>query len=137
MGRNEFLDKEEFIRLAKERHGDKYDYSNVEYVNSTAKVKIICPIHGEFEQLPYLHLGGSGCRKCSGKGLSQEEIIQRFKTVHGERYDYSKFIFTKMHDKSIITCEKHGDFLLTPAKHMQGRGCQKCAMENRSKNKSI
>lgn len=69
------LTTEEFIRKAREVHGDKYDYSKVEYVNSQTKVCIICPIHGEFWQRPNAHLRGQGCKKCAnglvyGKGLN-------------------------------------------------------------------
>lgn len=53
-----------FIQRAKEIHGDKYDYSKVNYINSYTKVCIICPIHGTFEQDPHTHLKGCGCSKC-------------------------------------------------------------------------
>ena len=57
-----------FVERAILIHNEKnYDYSKVEYVNSKNKIKIICPIHGEFEQLPHSHLRGSGCPKCFGK----------------------------------------------------------------------
>ncbi len=63
------LTTEEFIKKAKLTHGDKYDYSKVQYNNSQTKVTIICPIHGEFEQIPNDHLGGHGCNSCcSSKG---------------------------------------------------------------------
>lgn len=55
---------EEFITKARAIHGDKYDYSKVEYVNNKTKVCIICPEHGEFWQTPNGHLGNKGCRKC-------------------------------------------------------------------------
>ena len=58
------LTTEEFITRAKLRHGDKYDYSLVDYKSSTEKVKIICPIHGVFEQAPVSHLRGCGCCEC-------------------------------------------------------------------------
>lgn len=58
------LTTEEFIRRAKAVHGDKYDYSKVEYANNCTKVCIICPIHGEFFQIPKSHLQGQGCAKC-------------------------------------------------------------------------
>lgn len=54
------LTTEEFIARAKEVHGDKYDYSKVEYANKDAKVTIICPEHGPFEQKPHNHLMGNG-----------------------------------------------------------------------------
>ena len=47
-----------FIEKAKQIHGDKYDYSKVEYVNNRTKVCIICPEHGEFWQTPDNHLKG-------------------------------------------------------------------------------
>jgi hypothetical protein len=58
------LTNQEFIERAKFPHGDKYDYSMVEYVKNKINVKIICKKHGEFEQRPDVHLV-SGCKKCS------------------------------------------------------------------------
>jgi len=55
----------EFIEESKKVHGDKYDYSLVDYKNNKTNVTIICPIHGEFETPPHVHLRGSNCRKCS------------------------------------------------------------------------
>ena len=53
-----------FISDARCVHGDKYDYSKVEYVNSSVPVCIICPDHGEFWQTPHNHLNSTGCKKC-------------------------------------------------------------------------
>lgn len=64
--------KEAFISKAKIIHADKYCYDNVEYINSSTKIIIICPQHGEFTQAPNHHIEGQGCRKCminSLKGL--------------------------------------------------------------------
>ena len=58
------LTTEEFIEKARKIHGNKYDYSKVEYYNNTTKVCIICPKHGEFWQTPYNHLMSRGCPKC-------------------------------------------------------------------------
>lgn len=68
---------EEFITKARVVHGDKYDYSQVEYVNSKTKVKIICPIHGEFEQAPEKHWAGRGCSLC-GKEKWKETNIKKY-----------------------------------------------------------
>ena len=54
------LTTEEFIKRAREVHGDKYDYSKVEYVGSTTEITIICSKHGEFQQKPHIHLQGKG-----------------------------------------------------------------------------
>lgn len=56
--------KEQFIAEAKSIHGDKYDYSKIDYQGNKVKVCIICPIHGEFWQAPQDHLRGVGCKKC-------------------------------------------------------------------------
>ena len=56
--------KAQFIEKAKKKHGDKYDYSQVEYVNNHTKIKIICPVHNGSYQTPAQHLRGSGCPKC-------------------------------------------------------------------------
>ena len=77
------LTVEEFIKRAKIVHGDKYDYSKVEYINSNTKVCIICHKHGEFYQTPYKHLIGQGCPKCNGLHMKVEEFIKRAKEVHG------------------------------------------------------
>ncbi len=55
---------EEFIDQANTVHGDTYDYSKVEYVDSNTKVQIICRKHGEFLQTPNDHLMGAGCPQC-------------------------------------------------------------------------
>lgn len=123
---------DEFIAKAKEVHGEKYDYSKVNYVNAMTKVTIICPTHGEFEMIPMNHIMGQGCPKCHGRGLTQEEVIERFKEVHGDKYDYSQVVFTKMHEKVKIICPKHGEFYQTPAKHYSHKqGCPKCGKEER------
>lgn len=59
------LTMDEYIEKAIKVHGDKYDYSKVEYVNAKVKICIICPIHGEFWQAPFNHLRGDDCPKCA------------------------------------------------------------------------
>ena len=54
-----------FIKQAKEVHGDRYDYSKVDYKNCDTNIIIICQDHGEFEQTPWNHLQGKNCIKCS------------------------------------------------------------------------
>ena len=71
------MNTQEFIKRAREIHGDKYDYSKVEYINNKTKVCIICPVHGEFWQIPYTHIKGFGCSRCGGTGkLSLKEFIE-------------------------------------------------------------
>ena len=63
----------QFIERAYKIHGDKYDYSKVEYVNNRTKVCIICPEHGEFMTLPSLFLLGHQCPKCSKYCVKSKE----------------------------------------------------------------
>lgn len=58
------LTTEEFIKRARDIHGNKYDYSKVEYINNKTKVCIICHEHGEFWQTPGNHINGAGCPDC-------------------------------------------------------------------------
>ena len=122
------LTSDDFIRIAREVHSDKYDYSKVEYVNSRTKVCIICPIHGEFWQDPRSHLNGFGCGRCGGTGkLSKNELINRFHKIHGDKYDYSKVEYKNMHTKICIICPIHGEFYQTPHNHINGAGCPHCS----------
>ena len=126
---------EEFIRKAKEVHGDRYDYSKVEYVNTRTKVRIICPEHGEFLQIPNNHLQGQGCPYCAGKiRLTTEEFIRKAKEVHGDRYDYSKVEYINALKKVCIICPKHGEFWQIPASHLSGKGCPNCNESQMEKN---
>ena len=121
------LTTEEFIEKARKVHGDKYDYSKVNYVDSNTKVTIICPTHGEFEQIPYLHYSGGGCPSCSGnKKLTTEEFVERARIVHGDKYDYSKVKYVDSNTKVTIICPTHGEFEQTPFAHLLGQGCPVC-----------
>ena len=96
------LTTEEFIKKAKEIHGNKYDYSLVDYNGSEKNIKIICSKHGVFEQTPHQHLKRSGCQKClASRGenkirdfLSKENIVfEEQKRFNGfKKYPYDFFI---------------------------------------------
>jgi hypothetical protein len=118
---------EEFINDAKNIHGDKYNYSKVNYINNKTKVTIICPIHGEFNILPTNLLRGQGCGQCShSRKITQEEFIQRARTVHGDKYNYSKVHYINREIKVKIICPIHGEFEIMPYKHLIGQGCKQC-----------
>lgn len=123
------LTKKEFIERVSKIHGDRYDYSLVEYNGIYEKVKIICPVHGVFEQKPTIHIRGSGCFKCFGTPKSnKEEFIKKAKEVHGDLYDYS-LVEYKTNKKYVkIICSKHGVFKQRPDNHIQGFTCPKCKM---------
>ena len=127
------LTTSEFIERARKVHGDKYDYSKVEYIDASTKVCIICPKHGDFWQVPSSHLNGIGCKTCSyeknaaKRTKTTEEFIKEAIRVHGDKYDYSKVVYRGNKTEVCIICPKHGEFWQTPDNHMQGRGCHKCA----------
>ena len=122
--------KEEFIKKAKEIHGDKYDYSKVEYKTARKKVCIVCPKHGEFWQTPDAHLRGTGCPKCSlyrSYKYTTEEFIELSKKVHGDKYDYSKVEYFNRVTPVCIICHEHGEFWQKPREHFKGFGCPECS----------
>ena len=131
---------EEFIKKAKEVHGDKYDYSKVEYTNALNEVCIICPKHGEFLQRANEHLKGYGCKECGHEDtwnkrgrVTTKEFIEKAKEVHGDKYDYSDSEYKNMRTKIKIICHKHyknglehGVFFQNPYLHLKGSGCPHC-----------
>ena len=119
---------EEFIKKAKEIHGDRYDYSKVEYINNETPVCIICPEHGEFWKRPTEHLlRASGCPYCRGFYKPIYKIIDDFKQIHGDKYDYSKVEYGGTEKPVCIICPEHGEFWQTPYNHIKGCGCPICA----------
>jgi hypothetical protein len=128
-----------FTQKARLLHGDKYDYSKVNYINNYTKIIIICHKHGEFEQRPMGHLRGRGCSKCANENCStrklfnEEDFLKKIKVKHGNKYDYSKVEYTGTANKIIIICPKHGEFKQKAANHLRGDGCPKCAVEINSK----
>ncbi len=132
--KNRRLTLEGFIERAKKIHGDKYDYSKVEYVNSWTKLCIICPIHGEFWQIPQGHLIGQGCPKCAREMLKSintmktDTFIEHAKKIHGNKYDYSEVCYINNHTKVCVKCPIHGEFYIRPLNHLHlKQGCPKCA----------
>ena len=125
-------DTEQFIVEAKKIHGNKYDYSKVEYKGCLEKVCIICPIHGEFWQTPDNHIHGHGCRKCLSDKISEsrkhsiEKFVERAKEVHGNKYDYSKVKYKNCDANVKIICPIHGEFEQTPYNHLHSSGCPYC-----------
>jgi len=127
------LTTNDFIEKAQRVHGEKYDYSKVEYEKSIEKVIIVCKNHGEFEQTPHVHLRGSGCYRCSIEkqiflqARTTEEFIQEAKIIHRNRYDYSKVEYRNCVDKVVIICPKHGKFEQRADAHLRGQGCLVCS----------
>lgn len=132
-----------FITKAKAIHGDLYDYSLVDYINSKTKVKIICYKHGVFEQTPNAHLDGHGCKMCAYDyrhelfSKSRDKFVEDAQKIHGTKYDYSQSNYINNHKKVKIICPEHGIFTQTPANHLRGVGCPICSKENSRLKKII
>ena len=128
-----------FIEEAKEKFGEKFDYSKVNYINANTKVTIICPIHGEFQQIPNDHTrkirgekGSHGCPECGkivrdkNHTMTTQEFIEKAIEKHGDKYDYSKVKYINCKTKVTIICPTHGDFQQTAYIHCAGAGCSCC-----------
>ena len=127
------LTTEEFIKKSKLIHKDKYDYSKVEYVNSSTEVCIICPEHGEFWQMPSEHLRGHGCRLCGNKRIrikkqmTTDEFIRKCTITFNGKYDYTNTRYKNYNTEVTITCPIHGEFNIVAGYHLSGQGCPKCS----------
>lgn len=130
------LTAEIFIKKANEKHYNKYIYNDINYINTDTKVKVTCPIHGDWNITPANHLRGKGCPECGGsKQLTTENFIEKANKKHNNKYIYILSIYTNSKKKIIITCptKNHGNFNQMPNDHLSGYGCPKCAY---GKNKS-
>lgn len=126
------LTTEEFIAKAREVHGDRYDYSMVEYKSAKDKVSIVCREHGVFHVTPNNHssAGGTGCPVCGGsQRWTQGQFISRARDVHGDKYDYSLTVYESNQRKVLIRCKAHDNvFQQSPQSHINGAGCPKCSI---------
>lgn len=128
---------EDFIAKARTVHGDFYDYSVTNYKSASTDVEIVCPKHGSFKQIPYNHLVGKGCMECGwerskmARVLNPQEVLDRFHSVHMDRYDYHQMNYTgDAHGLLDIICREHGLFKQSYANHYHnGQGCPECAKE--------
>lgn len=141
---NRKLTEEDFLERAKKVHGDKYKYI---YNTDSKKITVICPKHGAFTQYKFSHLRGYGCLKCAEEkrfNINKDNIdeikqswMDRFIAVHGDKYDYSKFVFVNAKTSATIICPIHGEFQQAPYYHSKGQGCPKCALDKVSNKFSL
>lgn len=123
-----------FLKNAHEKCGDKYDYSKMNYVNSSTPVIITCPNHGDFKVYPTNFLAIGGCPCCIKehnrdikRQIYQERFIKKANEIHNGKYDYSKVNYVNAYKTVDIICPKHGVFKQSPLHHLNGEGCPKCA----------
>lgn len=124
------LKLEKFIKKASEIHKNKYSYEEVKFNMNIDKITIICPIHQKFTQTVASHLVGAGCPTCGTlrTRVQYDEFVKRARSIHGDKYDYSKTECIP-NEKTIITCDKHGDFKMKIMLHLAGSGCNQCAID--------
>ena len=130
------MTNQEFIRRARQTHGDRYLYEEVDLVDETSFVVVTCPDHGHYVVDALLHLQGKGCPICSssksrvfpdevldvhGQQRSsfiqnknwivsqQRSFIERARAVHGDKYGYDKVEYVSSRIKVTINCPVHGD----------------------------
>lgn len=135
--------EEHYLELFNKVHNNKYTYPDFTYKTNEDKIKIICPIHGEFEQIISNHSSGKGCQKCARElvGLKRRsniyEILECFKKVHGDLYSYEKFTeYSGVHNKIDIFCKKHNEYFnQNISSHKRGTGCPKCGKEKSDSHK--
>lgn len=129
---NERRSSKYFIEKSVEVHGNKYNYSLVEYKNAKTKILIKCPEHGIFEQTPNNHLNGQGCPKCSIKkrSLDTKSFIEKSQAIHGGKYDYSISEYSGSKSSITIICPEHGEFEQIAESHLNGANCPHCNLVN-------
>src|SRR6185503_16118666 len=136
---------EAFLAQAIEIHGNKYNYSKVEWKNTYTPISIICPIHGEFTQVPQNHIRlKCGCKKC-GREIAKVKInkydseyfIKQARLIHGDKYDYSNVQCFNATDKIEIICPVHGEFKQNANSHLKGHSCPKCNFDQMAKDRAM
>lgn len=125
------LTTEEFIKKAKNLHGDKFNYDKVNYKILRKKIEIYCnKCQNYFWQLAYVHLNTKGyCPVCNlrAKTKTTEKFIEECILKHNGEYDYSKTKYIRNSDKVCIIHKKCGREIFQAAyEHLRGRGCNYC-----------
>jgi len=130
------LAQDKVIKQFKKIHGNKYDYSLVEYKGDSHKVKIICKEHGVFEQQAACHKRQKqGCPKCGSKrtkeklSISNTEFIKRVNNVFGvDKFDFSMLNYNGAHVNVSLICVKCNNVeTKPPTVWYKGFGCSKCS----------
>lgn len=130
---------EEFLLSVPSGVKEKYDFSKASYKGFVTPIEgIICLEHGVFRQYPsqIRKEDGAHCQSCGeSKRLAGHEkirvgknkFLERCRSRHGEKYDYSRVELLNLRDRITIICPTHGPFEMAAPKHLYaGQGCKKC-----------
>ena len=134
------LTTEEFIKRAKKVHNNIYSYDKAVYINDNIPVIVTCTEHGDFDQLPSVHVRNKGgCKICSSitngknKRVGKEEFIKRSLETHETVYGYDNIPeHVTSHDRVHIICPTHGEFTQISQVHYTGANCPICVRENQA-----
>lgn len=110
----------------------------VDYKRANEKVTIICKKHGKFNQTPsnHTHINKpQGCPYCRKNYKSnKKDFIEKAKLIHGNKYDYKLFVYSRSNIKSTVICPIHGKFEVTPTNHLISKhSCIECYRDSRRK----
>lgn len=136
------MTQKEFIERAIAVHNNKYNYSKVDFKNTATKVCIICPVHGEFLQVPNSHLRGHNCKKCTDtakyqKDKFKERFIKRASLKFPE-LDFNNITWNNVSTPIEVYCHIHGNFTILPSAllHANCKGCPKCNNERKAEERA-
>lgn len=123
-----------FISESKRKFGDAFSYDKSVYVGAHESIIITCKEYGDFETTPAEHLKSKTGRtsKLNNKQFDDTYFLSKFTEKHKNLYSYTKTKNIHRHGSITCTCQKHGDFEIKTAYHLNGGGCPMCAKENSS-----
>ncbi len=138
------ITEEEFFNRCFDKHGKKYDYSNIVYDGMASKLSgIICTIHKTtFSQLAHDHASGkSGCSECvkdarrKAFAIGVDEFRKRSFAKFGNKFDLSKVKYINKREKVKIICKIHGVISVSPEDFLANKyGCPKCGKKQAALN---
>lgn len=116
-----------------------------EYNGDKNYVIVRCKKHNHtFRTKPNSLHNGSSCQKCYDERRGNttrkttEQFIEEAKSIHGDKYDYSKVVYKNRKEKVCIMCPIHGEFWQSPEKHtLRKQGCPKCVGRNKTNEEVI
>lgn len=142
------ITKEYFLEKAGIKWNNKYSYDLANFINGKSIIKIICPIHGEYQCSVSRHLDRRDCPKCrkiqhlvylrrpkpKQVNLDLEKhkanFLKRARDIYGNKFIYDETSYVNTKTKMRINCSKHGWFEQQPLNHLRGDGgCPKCQIE--------
>jgi hypothetical protein len=127
-----------FVEKSNKKHNNKFIYDEKNFIDMNTLMKITCPIHGEFNQIPHHHLY-RGCKKCKNEKIGNSKrkdlhlLLEEFKQKHNNKYKYPLINFINNKTKIEILCPEHGEFKQRINDHLNGRGCPYCKESNGEK----